>query len=141
MTEGSDYYARIAEDPAELDAFLTPLAEAGVSIFHVSTRRYWLPTFGGSDRTLAGWTKHLTGLPVIAVGSVGVSAPFRGTADEAGQPSLTLAPLVDLIERGEFDLVALGRAVWPTPRWASKVAAGRLSEIRPYAKSADAVLH
>jgi 2,4-dienoyl-CoA reductase-like NADH-dependent reductase (Old Yellow Enzyme family) len=85
--KGSDYNARIAEDPAELDAFLTPLAEAGVSIFHVSTRRYWLPAFGGSDRTLAGWTKHLTGLPVIAVGSVGVSAPFRGTADEAGSPA------------------------------------------------------
>ena len=73
--KGSDYNARIADDPAELDAFLTPLAEAGVSIFHVSTRRYWLPAFAGSDRTLAGWTKHLTGLPVIAVGSVGVSAP------------------------------------------------------------------
>jgi len=138
--KGSDYNARIADDPAELDAFLTPLAEAGVSIFHVSTRRYWLPAFAGSDRTLAGWTKHLTGLPVIAVGSVGVSAPFRGTADEAGQPSLTLAPLVELIERGEFDLVALGRAVLADPEWASKVAAGRLADIRPYAKSADAVL-
>jgi len=26
------------------------------------------------------------------------------------------------------------------PEWASKVAAGRLADIRPYAKSADAVL-
>ena len=85
--------------------------------------------------------QHRTGLPVIAVGSVGVSAPFRGAADEAGQPSLTLAPLVELIERGEFDLVALGRAVLADPAWASKVAAGRLSEIRPYDKSADTVLH
>jgi 2,4-dienoyl-CoA reductase-like NADH-dependent reductase (Old Yellow Enzyme family) len=137
--KGSDYDARIAEDPAELAAFLAPLAEAGVSIFHVSTRRYWLPAFAGSGRTLAGWTKHLTGLPVIAVGSVGVSAPFRGTTDE-GQPSLTLAPLVDLVERGEFDLIAVGRAVLADPEWASKLAAGHLTEIRPYDKSADAVL-
>ena len=139
--KGSDYNARIAEDPAELAAFLGPLAAAGVSVFHVSTRRYWLPAFAGSDRTLAGWTRHLTGLPVIAVGSVGVSAPFRGAADEAGQPSLTLAPLVDLVERGEFDLIALGRAVLADPEWASKLTAGRLAEIRPYDKSADAVLH
>jgi 2,4-dienoyl-CoA reductase-like NADH-dependent reductase (Old Yellow Enzyme family) len=139
--KGSDYNARIAEDPAELGAFLAPLARAGVSIFHVSTRRYWLPAFGGSDRTLAGWTRHLTGLPVIAVGSVGVSAPFRGTVDETAQPSLTLAPLVNLVERGEFDLVALGRAILADPEWAGKVGVGRLSEIRPYDKSADAVLH
>ena len=139
--KGADYNARIAEDPAELEAFLTPLADAGVSIFHASVRRYWLPAFDGSDRTLAGWTRHLTGLPVITVGSVGVAAAFRGTADEAAQPSLTLAPLVDLLERGEFDLVAVGRAVLADPEWAAKVADGRLPDIRPYDKSADAILH
>ena len=139
--KGADYNARIAENPAELEAFLTPLAAAGVSIFHASVRRYWLPAFDGSDRTLAGWTRHLTGLPVITVGSVGVAAAFRGTADEAAQPSLTLAPLVDLLERGEFDLVAVGRAVLADPDWAAKVADGRLPDIRPYDKSADAILY
>jgi 2,4-dienoyl-CoA reductase-like NADH-dependent reductase (Old Yellow Enzyme family) len=137
--KGADYNARIAEDPAELEAFLTPLADAGVSIFHASVRRYWLPAFDGSDRTLAGWTRHLTGLPVITVGSVGVAAAFRG-AEEAAQPSLTLAPLVGLLERGEFDLVAVGRAVLADPEWAAKVVDGRLSDIRPYDKSADATL-
>ena len=140
--KGSDYNARIAQDPAELEAFLAPLAEAGVSVFHASARRYWLPAFDGADRrTLAGWTRHLTGLPVITVGSVGVAAAFRGAADEAAQPSLTLAPLVDLLERGEFDLVAVGRAVLADPAWAAKVADGRLSDIRPYDKSADATLY
>jgi 2,4-dienoyl-CoA reductase-like NADH-dependent reductase (Old Yellow Enzyme family) len=133
--KGSDYDARIAEDPGELEAFLTPLAAAGISIFHASARRYWLPAFDGSDRTLAGWTRHLTGLPVITVGSVGVAAAFRGTAEEASQPSLTLAPLAGLLERGEFDLVAVGRAVLSDPEWAAKVADGRLSDIRPYDKS------
>jgi len=139
--KGSDYNARIAEDPAELEAFLAPLAAAGVSLFHASARRYWLPAFDGSDRTLAGWTRHLTGLPVIAVGSVGVAAAFRGAADEPAQPSLTLAPLVGLLERGEFDLIAVGRAVLADPEWAAKVADGRLSDIRPYDKSADATLY
>jgi 2,4-dienoyl-CoA reductase-like NADH-dependent reductase (Old Yellow Enzyme family) len=138
--KGGHYDAKVAENPAELEAFLTPLAEAGVSIFHPSTRRYWLPAFDDDDRTLAGWTKHLTGLPVIAIGSVGVASAFRGEG-EAGQSTLTLAPLVALAERGEFDLVASGRAVLADPEWAAKVAAGRLDEIRPYDKSADAVLY
>lgn len=143
--KGGHYDARIAEDPTELAAFLAPLADAGASMFHVSARRYWLPAFDGDRRTLAGWTRHLTGLPVIAVGSVGVAAPFLGVADDgkspaAPQTSLSLAPLVDLLTRGEFDLVALGRAVLADPYWGAKVAEGRLAEIRPYDKSADACL-
>jgi 2,4-dienoyl-CoA reductase-like NADH-dependent reductase (Old Yellow Enzyme family) len=143
--KGGHYDARIAEDPGELAAFLAPLTDAGVSMFHVSTRRYWLPAFEDDSRTLAGWTRHLTGLPVIAVGSVGVAAPFLGVSDDGKsaadhQPSLTLAPLVDLLNRGEFDLVALGRAVLADPYWAAKVADGRLGEIRPYDKSADSCL-
>ena len=144
--KGGHYDARIAQDPAELEAFVTPLAEAGVSVFHASARRYWLPAFEGSDRTLAGWTRHLSGLPVIAVGSVGVAAPFLGVTDDGSGParpqaSLSLAPLVDLFHRGEFDLVALGRAVLADPAWAAKLADGQLAEIRPYDKSADAILY
>lgn len=144
--KGGAYDARIAEDPAELAAFLAPLADAGVTMFHVSTRRYWLPAFDGDRRTLAGWTRHLTGLPVIAVGSVGVAAPFLGVSEDGRTParhqsSLTLAPLVDLLTRGEFDLVALGRAVLADPDWGAKVADGRLAGIRSYDKSADATLY
>jgi 2,4-dienoyl-CoA reductase-like NADH-dependent reductase (Old Yellow Enzyme family) len=139
--KGGHYDARIAQDPDELAAFLTPLAEAGVSVFHPSTRRYWLPAFEGDTRTLAGWTRHLTGLPVIAVGSVGVPSAFRAPEGEDEQPTLSLAPLIDLLDRGEFDLVALGRASLADPQWADKLADRRLSEIRPYDKSADSVLY
>ena len=38
--KGGHYDARIAETPHELEAFLTPLVNAGVSLFHVSARRY-----------------------------------------------------------------------------------------------------
>ncbi|MGK5497429.1 12-oxophytodienoate reductase, partial [Streptomyces sp. URMC 125] len=68
----SDYRARLAETPQELEAVLAPLAEAGADVFHCSTRRYWLPEFEGSDLNLAGWAKKLTGRPVITVGSVGL---------------------------------------------------------------------
>ena len=135
-----NYDARIAESPEELAAFLTPLADAGVSMFHVSTRRYWLPAFAGSERTLAGWTRHLSGLPVIAIGSVGVATQFQASPDEDALPTLTLAPLVELLRRGEFDLVALGRAVLADPEWARKLTDARPAEIRPYDKSASSVL-
>lgn len=131
--KGGDYDARIAETPAELEQVLTPVVEAGVSALHVSARRYWQPAFDGSDRTLAGWTKAVTGLPVIAIGSIGVARAFRGE-DEGVAASLSLAPLLELFARGEFDLVALGRAALADPAWPTKVREGRLAEIRAYAK-------
>ncbi|GAA2183847.1 NADH:flavin oxidoreductase [Brooklawnia cerclae] len=130
--KSSDFDARIAESPAELEALLTLLVEAGANGFHVSTRRYWLPAFDGDPRTLAGWTKRITGLPTIALGSVGVKAPFLG--DQAAESPLSLAPLLELFDRGEFDLVGLGRAELSEPEWPTKIREGRLSEIRGYAK-------
>jgi len=129
--KGGHYGARIAETPDELGALLTPLADAGASALHVSTRRYWLPAFDGSGRTLAGWAKNLTGLPTIAIGSVGVPKAFHGDR-ESSAVTLSLAPLLELFERGEFDLVALGRALLSDPAWTAKLREGRLSEIRAY---------
>ena len=43
-----DFEARLAKTPQELETFLEPLAEAGVDIFHCSTRRFWEPEFQGS---------------------------------------------------------------------------------------------
>lgn len=137
--KGSDFDARIARTPRELEQILASLVDAGVSGFHVSTRRYWLPAFDGETRTLAGWTKQLTGLPTIALGSVGVAAPFLGGGTDTSP--LSLAPLLDLFERREFDLVALGRAVLSDPDWTTKVRTGRLDEIRPYDKAHEAQLY
>lgn len=137
--KGGLWDATIAADPGELEEILIPLAEAGVDIFHVSTRRYWLPAFAGSRRTLAGWTRQITGRPVVALGSIGVVAPFYGT-DAEGQASLSLKPLVEIFERGEFDLVGLGRALLADPEWVGKLVAGHPETIRPYAKSLEATL-
>ena len=67
-----DYRHQMAKDPDELAALLTPWSEAGVDIFHASTRRFDDPEFEGSDLNLAGWTKKVTGKPSITVGSVGL---------------------------------------------------------------------
>ncbi|PHP17339.1 12-oxophytodienoate reductase, partial [Sphingobium sp. IP1] len=58
-----DYEARNAETPAELEAMLAPLVEAGVDIFDASTRIFTAPAFEGADMGLAGWVRKLTGKP------------------------------------------------------------------------------
>ena len=134
--KSENYDARLADSPAELDALLAPLAAAGVDAFHASTRRYWLPEFDGSDLNLAGWTRKLTGKPVITVGSVGLDGDFiRGFQGESA-PVKGIDDLLDRLEREEFDLVAVGRALLQDPEWAAKVLAGRFDELDAYHPSA-----
>jgi len=135
-----DYGARVFETVAELDVFLQALVDAGADALHPSTRRFWLPEFEGSDRSLAAWTKALSGLPVIAVGSIGVGSSFTGEEAETGGSSrlpANLEHLLEALERGDFDMVALGRTLLTNPAWANLIRDGRYDEIRPYA-AADA---
>lgn len=133
-----NYQARLVSSPAELDTFLTPLAKAGVDVFHCSTRRFWEPEFPDSDLNLAGWTKKITGKPCIAVGSISLDQDFideekRNIGTHAKPASLR--NLEDLLARGDFDLVAVGRSLIPNPDWPKLIAAGRESELRAYDKS------
>ncbi|MEV6050319.1 NADH:flavin oxidoreductase [Streptomyces sp. NPDC052107] len=127
-----DYTARLAETPEELEAILTPLAAAGVDVFHASTRRYWVPEFDGSDLNLAGWTKKLTGKQVISVGSVGLDGEFLGAFQGQGSEVKGIDNLLDRLEADEFDMVAVGRALLQDPEWAAKVLSDRFDELKPY---------
>lgn len=136
-----DYEVKLAPDPAALERFLTPLVEAGVDIFHCSTRRFWEPEFEGSTLNLAGWTRKLTGKPTITVGSVGLNTGFvdeahRGMVEAAGFAPDTLINLLERLENGEFDLVAVGRALLQDPEWVLKVRDGRLDELADYSREA-----
>ncbi|WP_221348234.1 NADH:flavin oxidoreductase [Streptomyces beigongshangae] len=126
------YKARLAQTPAELEALLEPLAAAGVDVFHASTRRYWLPEFDGSDLNLAGWTKKVTGKPVITVGSVGLDGDFGKSFLGEGAPVKGIDDLLDRLENEEFDMIAVGRALLQDPQWAQKVLAGRFGELAPF---------
>ncbi|MFJ8543122.1 NADH:flavin oxidoreductase [Streptomyces sp. NPDC093586] len=126
------YDARLAETPEELEAILTPLASAGVDAFHASTRRYWRPEFEGSDLNLAGWTRKLTGKTAITVGSVGLDGEFGKAFAGEGAGVGSLDDLLDRMERDEFDLVAVGRALLQDPHWARKVLDGRFDELAPF---------
>ncbi|MET9293282.1 NADH:flavin oxidoreductase [Streptomyces sp. NPDC003077] len=130
------YDARLAETPQELEAILTPLADAGVDAFHCSTRRYWVPEFEGSDLNLAGWAKKISGKPTISVGSVGLDIDmFKTLQGEHGGVS-SIDGLLDRLERDEFDLIAVGRALLGDPEWAAKILSGRTDELKPFDPSA-----
>ena len=133
-----NYQARLVDSPGELEQFLQPLCDAGVDVFHCSTRRFWLPEFEGSDLNLAGWTKKITGKPCITVGSVSLEDEFldaeaRGIAEHSEPASI--GNLATLLKRGDFDLVAVGRSLIPNPDWARLVRAGRESELLAYDQS------
>jgi 2,4-dienoyl-CoA reductase-like NADH-dependent reductase (Old Yellow Enzyme family) len=64
-----DFMAKPFSTPADLEAFLHPLVEAGVDAFHASQRRFWEGEFG-TELNLAGWARKLSGKPAITVGSV-----------------------------------------------------------------------
>ncbi|MDU2239444.1 MAG: NADH:flavin oxidoreductase [Paenibacillus sp.] len=136
-----DYSAKLAATPEELERFLAPLSAAGVDIFHASTRRFWEPEFAGSELNLAGWTRKLTGKPTITVGSVGLNSEFTSLF-ESGQGGETtgIEQLVERLERGEFDLVAVGRALLTDPAWAAKIRDGLVDELQPFTKESLATL-
>lgn len=116
-----DYGARIANTPDELSVILGALVEAGVDVLDASIRRFDLPAFEGSDLTLAGWAKKLTGATSMAVGSVGLSKSLR----DAGTPEpADLDGLLRRLEAQEFDLVAIGRLHLADPSLARTLRGG-----------------
>lgn len=131
------YEAKIARTPQELERWLVPLADAGVDIFHGSDRRFWEHAFPEhGDYNLAGWAKKVTGKPAITVGSVGLDRDLMQDF-VSGESAPTLKSLDELarrFDRGEFDLVALGRVLLADPNWLTKVRKGRFSELQPYSK-------
>jgi len=136
-----NYTAKLAETPDELSAFLAPLVAAGVDIFHCSTRRYWELEFEGSSLNLAGRTKKLTGKPTITVGSVGLDNNFIDFFTKGqGAKTASLTPLMERLQKDEFDLVAVGRSLLADPAWATKIHENRIDELIPFELGAEKTL-
>jgi 2,4-dienoyl-CoA reductase-like NADH-dependent reductase (Old Yellow Enzyme family) len=132
----SAYDFKLAANPQEMETWLTPLVDAGVDILHCSQRRFWEPEFEGSDLNFAGWAKKLTGKTTITVGSVGLTGDFFGAfAGESSQPS-SLDELVRRMDRGDFDLVAVGRPLLSDPNWVQKIREHRTNELKGFTKEA-----
>jgi 2,4-dienoyl-CoA reductase-like NADH-dependent reductase (Old Yellow Enzyme family) len=119
-----DYDARIAATPGELEALLAPLVDAGVDIFDASARVFDTPAFAGSPLSLAGWIRKVTGLPVIAVGSIGLDRELRRSFAEPVAASSNVEEAARRIAEGEFDMIGLGRALLADPAWVTATRRG-----------------
>lgn len=142
----TDYDARLADTPDQLAAIVTPLADAGIDIFDCSLRRFWRTEFPGSPLNLAGWVKKLTGKAAIAGGGIGLEKTAleygeNGVYGRVADASIAhLDDVRDRLDRGEFDLVALGRSILGDAAWPAKVRSGRHDTLQPYRPELLAVL-
>jgi 2,4-dienoyl-CoA reductase-like NADH-dependent reductase (Old Yellow Enzyme family) len=131
-----DYAARVATTPDELERWVGVLRDAGVDAIHCSQRRILEAEFphidGPKGLNLAGWVKKLSGLPTISVGSVGLTSEFTGAFRGEGSAAGKFDETIERLERGEFDLVAVGRSLLQDPEWAVKVSSRRFDELRDY---------
>jgi len=139
-----DFAARLAETPQLMEDWLQPLVEAGVDILHCSQRRFWEPEFpeidGEEGLNFAGWAKKLTGAATISVGSVGLSGEFIAAFGGEASTSAGIEKLIARMERDEFDLIAVGRALISDPNWVEKIRTGDTGSLKGFDRSVLAEL-
>lgn len=125
-----DYEALAYPDPDHIRIFTHALKDAGADVLHPSTRDMTDPAFPElGSKTLAGYTRELSGLPTVAVGRATVSAGMGETAEvETTDPQ----PIAEMVDRGEADLVAVGRSLIANPDWCLKVAQDNWKGLVPY---------
>lgn len=136
----NDFTSRLTETPCALEEWLNLFVTAGADALDISERRFGDVAFPQDDPalSLAGWAKKVTGTTIIAVGSVGLAGDTYHSF--AGHVS-RVAPLDDLLvrlDRDEFDLIEVGRALLQDAAWLAKVREGRWDELRDF--SPDALL-
>ena len=129
-----DYEAKLAASSEELLKVIKQPVDAGLDYLHSSMRRFWESEFEGSDENLAFWTKKLTGLPTISVGSVGLDSDFIDMSAPASPRNIDKA--ISDISNKKYDMVAVGRALLADHEWVIKMREGRIKDIIPYTKEA-----
>ena len=84
---------------------------------------------------LAGWTKKVTGKPTMTVGSVGLDNDVVASLAGGAGSTAGVAGLQDverMLQRGDFDLVGVGRALLGDSRWVEKIRDGEDDKLRPF---------
>ena len=135
-----DYSVRLVHTPAAMAEWLLPLVEAGADVLHCSQRRIWEPEFpeidGEHGLNFAGWAKKLTGAATISVGLVGLSGDAVGAFLGESSVPTGLEGVARQLDREEFDLVAVGRALLADPDWAKKVHVREVANLRSFSPAA-----
>eukprot|EP01086_Lenisia_limosa_P006264 TRINITY_DN24971_c0_g1_i1.p1 TRINITY_DN24971_c0_g1~~TRINITY_DN24971_c0_g1_i1.p1 ORF type:complete len:376 (-),score=111.32 TRINITY_DN24971_c0_g1_i1:52-1179(-) len=123
---------KIAHTPEDLKELLAYTAE-NVDMFHGSQRRIWQTEFD-SELNLAGWLKKLFNKPAMSVGNVGLNpegdfvSSFTGAATTVNDKGLKVAD--EMITRGDFDMLAVGRIIIANYDYPEKIKNGH--EVVPF---------
>jgi len=129
-----DFDAKLANNPEELEKVLEFPLKSGLDYLHSSMRRFWESEFEGSEDNLATWTKKISYLPTIGVGSVGLDTDFIDMTAPARPTSID--KVIHDISVEKYDLIAVGRALISDHEWVIKMKEGRLQDVIPYSKEA-----
>ena len=81
--------------------------------------------------------KKLTGMPTITVGSVSLDQDFvsqPSAGDAATSEPASIDRLLEMMDRGDFVLVAVGRALIANPDWPKVVRSGNTAGLQAYNK-------
>lgn len=76
--------------------------------------------------------RKISGRPTVTVGSVGLDGDFFSAFQGNSSEVTGIDRLLDRMERDEFDMVAVGRALIADPEWAAKTIDGRTGDITPF---------
>ena len=129
-----DFEAKLAHTTDDLKKVLLSPVESGLDYLHSSMRRFWDSEFEGSEENLAYWTKKISNIPTIGVGSVGLDSDFIDMTAPSKPASIDKA--IDDISKEKYDLLAVGRALLSDHEWVLKMKEGRLKDVIPYSKEA-----
>ena len=129
-----DFEAKLAHSTDDLKKVLLSPVESGLDYLHSSMRRFWESEFEGSEENLAYWTKKISNIPTIGVGSVGLESDFIDMTAPSKPASIDKA--IDDISKEKYDLLAVGRALLSDHEWVLKIKEGRLKDVIPYSKEA-----
>ena len=134
-----DFDAKLAQTPNELEKVIMPPVNAGLDYLHSSMRRFWESEFPDSKENLAYWTKKISDITTIGVGSVGLDSDFIDMMAPANPTSIDKA--IEDISSNKYELIAVGRALISDPNWVIKMKEGRFDELIPYTKESLLTLY
>lgn len=132
-----DYQEIKWNNSKELKVWVEALRDAGVDILHVSTRSVLQPAFPEEDdsKSLAEWSKELSGLPVIGVGKIAIGVRFLDKYSSQVIPVEDPTPAIEMVEQGKVDMLAIGRSLIANPDWVPLVKSGNWKSLKPFESS------
>ena len=139
--ETARFLGKTRQDPGRDGSLVSATSRGGRRCIPLFAKTFWEPEFEGSDLNFAGWAKKLTGAKTISVGSVGLAGDFIESFGGQGSYVAGLEELVRRMEKEEFDIIAVGRAILADPKWVQKVRTGDRTDLQDFDPSSMATLY